>query len=154
MSSQVFQIAPGSVRALWIIAPVLVIPVLIGAVVLVATLTGMKKARFEVSDAGLRLTGDLYGRTIPASDLRGGAAHRININETGDLQPVRRTLGTGLPGYRAGWFRLRNGEKALLYVTDATKVVYIPTRLDYSVLLSPEDPEGLLNAIRTLAPAP
>ena len=36
MSPQVFQIAPGSVKALWIIAPLLVIPLLIGAVVLVA----------------------------------------------------------------------------------------------------------------------
>ena len=37
---------------------------------------------------------------------------------TAQLRPGLRTMGTGLPGYRAGWFRLRNGEKALLYLTE------------------------------------
>ena len=56
-------------------------------------------------------------------------------------------MGTSLPGYRAGWFRLRNGEKALLYVTDPAKAVYVPTQLDYSVIVTPQDPEGFLSAI-------
>src|SRR5262245_23763746 len=116
-------------------------------------ISGMR-ARFEISSAGLRLTGDFYGRTMPVSDLRGGSARRVDISTGNDLQPVRRTMGTGLPGYRAGWFRLRNGEKALLYVTDSTKVVYIPTRLDYSVMVSPNDPDAFLTAIRNVAPIP
>ena len=52
MSTQVFQIAPGGLRALWVLAPVILIPLMIVAVVLGASLTGMKKARFEVSEVG------------------------------------------------------------------------------------------------------
>ena len=89
---------------------------------------------------------------IPLSDLRGGSARRVDIATGSDLQPVRRTMGTGLPGYRSGWFRLRNGQKALLYVTDPSKVVYLPTRLDFAVMVSPNDPDGFLSAVRAVAP--
>jgi hypothetical protein len=61
-----------------------------------------------------------------------------------------RTLGTGLPGYKAGWFRLGNGEKALVYLTDLERAVYVPTRAGYSLLLSPADPQAFLNALAAL----
>jgi hypothetical protein len=148
---ETFQIAPANVRAIWIIVTIMAIPVVILTIVLLAVMSGMK-ARFEVSSMGLRLAGDFYGRTIAANDLRGGSARRIDIG-TGDLQPVRRTLGTGLPGYRSGWFRLRNGQKALLYVTDPRKAVYLPTSLDFVVIVTPDDPEQFLSAVRQIAPA-
>ena len=148
---QTFQIATATARALWLLLPIAAIPLVIIGVVTLMVISGMR-ARFEVSPAGLRLTGDFYGRTIAVSDLRGGSAKRVDINMENELQPVRRTMGTGLPGYRAGWFRLRNGEKTLLYVTDPTKAVYVPTRLDYSVIVTPKDPDGFLSAIRAIAP--
>jgi len=150
---QVFEIAPAGTRTLLFLLPLILIPIVIVTVVLGASLMGMKSARFEVSNAGLRLKGDLYGRTIPAADLIAGAARRVSVDPSSEYQPRRRTVGTGIPGYRAGWFRLRNGEKALLYLTDPTKAVYIPTRAGYSVLLSPSDPDGFINAIRAVAPA-
>jgi hypothetical protein len=59
-------------------------------------------------------------------------------------------VGTGLPGYQAGWFRLRNGEKALLDLTDRRRAVYIPTGAGYSLLLSPADPDGFLSRLRAV----
>jgi hypothetical protein len=56
-------------------------------------------------------------------------------------------MGTGLPGYQSGWFRLANGESALVYLTDRSKAVHIPTTLGYSLLLSPDDPDGFLAAL-------
>jgi len=35
--------------------------------------------------------------------------------------------------------------RVLLFVTDRTKIVYIPTKDGYSVLLSPKHPEEMLN---------
>ena len=151
---QVFQIAPASLKTLWVFLPLILVPLGIVTLVLGASFIGMRTAHFEVSNAGLRLSGDLYGRTIPVTDLRGGSARHVNINEVREYQPARRTLGTGLPGYRAGWFRLRNGEKALLYVTDPTKVIYLPTRVGYAVMLTPQDPDGFLRAIQVIAPEP
>jgi hypothetical protein len=59
-------------------------------------------------------------------------------------------MGTALPGYQSGWFRLRNGEKALLYLTDRSRAVYIPTAEGYAVVLSPIDPDGFLTALKAM----
>ena len=148
---QAFPIAPASLKAVWVFLPAIAIPVVIIPIIILAVISGTK-ARFEVSQAGLRISGDFYGRTIPIADIRGGAAKRVDIGVSSEFQPVRRTLGTGLPGYRAGWFRLRDGEKALAYITDSAKAVYVPTRTDFAILLTPDDPDGFLAAIREVAP--
>ena len=130
---------------------VLLIPAIIlihGTVVLVASLTGARNARFEVTPTGLRLRGDLYGRFIPADQLKRDSIVRVDFSRTPRLQPRTRTIGTALPGYRAGWFRLGNGEKALLYLTDSKRAVYVPTTAGYSVLLSPDDPDAFVAAMR------
>jgi len=46
--------------------------------------------------------------------------------------------------------RLGTGEKALLYLTDRSRAVYIPTLAGYSVLLSPDDPDAFLGALARL----
>ncbi|MDQ3949722.1 MAG: PH domain-containing protein, partial [Gemmatimonadota bacterium] len=131
-----------------------VLVVLVGTVVLIAmTVTGSRTATFELSPAGLRLRGDLYGRRLPASALRGGAARVVDLEREPALSPRRKTIGTALPGYRAGWFRLGNGEKALVYVTDRRQVVYVPTRAGYSVLLSVDRPAEFVDRLRAIAPA-
>jgi len=59
-----------------------------------------------------------------------------------------RTGGTAEPGYRDGYFRLRNGARALVYITDPSRVIAIPVRTaessDEWLLLSVERPESLL----------
>lgn len=131
----------------------MLVVVLIAATVLLATVRGASGSRFEVSDTGLRLRGDMYGRMIPADSLRGGAARIVDLATSPELQPRWRTMGTAFPGYRAGWFRLRNGEKALLYITETSRTVYVPTRNGYSVLLTPQQPERFLERLRSVAPS-
>jgi hypothetical protein len=150
----VFSIAPPTGRAMWL---VLVIPGVIVAFVaglLTMTVVSSRTARFEISPEGLRLRGDLYGRLIPADQLRGLKPRRVDFTASPELQPQRRTMGTGLPGYRAGWFRLRNGEKALLYLTDSSRAVYVPTSAGYSVLLTPADPDAFLAALAAVGRTP
>ena len=83
--------------------------------------------------------------------MRRDEVRRVDFSTTPDLAPRWRTLGTGLPGYRAGWFRLRNGEKALVYLTDRNRAVYVPTTAGFSVLISPADPDGFVAALRSPA---
>jgi hypothetical protein len=148
---QAFPIAPSDARPLWLILPVVL--VLIAAMwLLTVALLGSRSARFEVSGEGLRLRGDLYGRMIPLAQLRVAEARRINLDHEPELRPRWRTLGTAVPGYRGGWFRLRGGAKALLYLTDHDRAVLVPTTADYLVMLSPADPDGFLEALRRSAP--
>lgn len=146
---QVFTIAPAGMKPLWVLFPIALIMVCVVGLLAVSA-WGSRRARFEVTPEGLRLVGDLYGRFIPAASLRPEAAHRVDLAADAQLQPRRRTMGTGLPGYQAGWFRLRNGERALLYLTDRRKAVYVPTAFGYSLLLSPDDPDAFLSTLRTL----
>lgn len=151
---QEFVIAPATGRAIWFVflLPGLILLLVTG--LLGAAVVGARSARFEVSPAGLRLRGDLYGRLIPVEQLRGASAARIDFAAVPELTPMRRTMGTGLPGYRSGWFRLRNGERALLYLTDMGRTVYVPTTEGYSILLSPAEPEQFLSALRGISTKP
>jgi len=145
----VFPIAPAESRYLWFLIPVIVI--LLGVMALLATsLRGAHASRFEIRADGLRLEGDLYGRLVPKSELRVDLARRVDLGREEQLRPKWRRIGTALPGYQSGWFRLRNGEKALLYLTDRTRAVYIPTTAGYSLLLSPADPDGFLFQLRSV----
>jgi PH (Pleckstrin Homology) domain-containing protein len=143
----VFPIAPAESRYLWFLVPV--IAILLGAMALLVTsVRGARAARFEIRADGLRLAGDLYGRLVPRAQLRVDQARRVDFGREPELLPKWRRMGTGLPGYQAGWFRLRDGEKALLYLTDRTRAVYIPTTAGYSLLLSPADPDRFLSQLR------
>lgn len=148
MATQVFQIAPAASKALWglTIVPVIVLVVVFG--LLAASAIGSRSATFEVSREGLRLRGDLYGRFIPSSTIHADRARRVDFEASPELTPGLRTMGTGLPGYQSGWFRLRNGDRALLYLTDRSRAVYVPTTNGYGVLLSPADPEAFLLALK------
>lgn len=148
MATQVFQIAPAASKALWALAivPGIILVLVFG--LLAASAIGSRSATFEVSREGLRLRGDLYGRFIPSSALRSAEARRVDFETTPELTPGLRTMGTGLPGYQSGWFRLRNGSRALLYLTDRSRAVYVPTTNGYGVLLSPADPAAFLLALK------
>lgn len=146
---ETFPIVPGQVRAFWLIPLLGLGLIVLGFAVAAVTLSlrGAKTARFEVSPDGLRLRGDLYGRMVPASHLKLADARPVDVSADKQLAPVMRTAGTALPGYRSGWFRLRNGERALLYVTDQTRIAYVPTTDGYSMLLSVEDPAAFIAAL-------
>lgn len=145
----VFPIEPAQSRYLWFIVPIAIL--LVGVLLLLfATVRASRSAAFEVSTDALHLRGDIYGRSIPAERLVTEGVRRVDFAREPDLRPASRRMGTALPGYQAGWFRLRNGEKALLYLTDPGKAVYVPTTNGYSLLLSPGDPQGLVAAIQKL----
>lgn len=144
---QVFPIPPASGRGiLWFF---IIMMVVLGAVTLMMgwAAWSTRNSRAEVSPAGLKLVGDLWGRTIPLDRLELDEARVVDLRGEPDLVPRRRTMGTALGDYSAGWFRLRNGEKALLYLTDRRQVVYIPTLDGYSLLLSQSEPRRLLDAL-------
>jgi hypothetical protein len=106
-------------------------------------------ATFELSNAGLRLRGDFYGQTIPLAQLKPGETRLVSITD-GPYRPISRSNGIAVPGYRAGWFRLRNGRKALLYVTSSDRAVLVPTTRDYDVLLSVVDAERFVARVHAL----
>jgi hypothetical protein len=144
---QVFMIIPGSGSIYFVLAPVIVLMLVIAGLMAYLAYSA-RHVRFEVSADGLRISGDLYGRMIPSRDLIAERARALDLTRESDFALSRRTNGAALPGYRSGWFRLRNGEKALAFVTDVTRVAYVPTRAGYSVLVSVDEPARFVEAVK------
>lgn len=154
--TETFYIVPAASKSAWFVYPVvaLLLAVAIGVpLVLWSATRSMRGATFELSQEGLRLHGEfLYRSHVPLEQLRGGSARVVDLRQEHDLAPKRRTAGTAIPGYGAGWFRLRNGRKALIYVTQRDRVVYIPTTDDYDVMLSVTQPDRMVQRLHELAP--
>ena len=145
---EVFTIVPAAARPLWFLAA-------IGALLLAMLLFfgyvtySSRATRFEISEAGLAVRGTLYGRSVSWSSLRLDEARVADLGRDPGLQLRSRTNGVGLPGYRAGWFGMRSGGRALLFVTDPSRVVVLPTGEGFTLLLSVQDPDAFLRALRT-----
>ena len=154
--SEVFHIVPAGSRTASMMYPVmgLLFAILVGVgVMLGLSVRGSRASTFTVDAGGLQISGDLYGRQIAASAIRGDAVRVVDMRREQKLQPAMRTMGTALPGYQAGWFRLENGEKALLYLTSREQAVYVPTTLGYSVIMSADRPEEMVARLREVGSA-
>ena len=144
---EVFSISPASAKPLWFLAIITLILTLVLAV-LVYTGYSSLNSRVEITSDRLRLVGDFWGRSIPLESLEVSEARLVDLNRGSAYSLQRRTLGTGLPGYASGWFRLRNGEKALVYLTRSDRIIYVPTSLGYALMLSVEQPEKFIATLQ------
>ena len=135
-----FPIIPASSGPIWLF--VIISVFMLGIMSLLGYLAySSRHVCLEVSEMGLRIRGDIYGRTIPAASVVLDKLQVLNLTRDSAYALKRRTNGASLPGYKSGWFRLVNGEKALTFVTDPTRIIYIPTRDGYTVLVSVAEPE-------------
>jgi hypothetical protein len=116
--------------------------VLIVIFVLVSAFTGIiyfsKRQSVAVSNGFLTIKSMFYGKSILIGKINVNGIKQLKLNNDRDYSITYRTNGIGLPNYHVGWMALNNGNKALVYVTDKTNVVLIPTN-DYDVLISTDD---------------
>lgn len=145
---QVFPIVPAGTGAPWTSLAIALL--LLGMLVVFGYIFySTRNATFEVSAEGLRIRGEIYGRLVPRTSLLLEQARILNLDEQPEYALSWRTNGIGLPGYRSGWFRLKNGDKALAFLTARDKVLHLPTSDGYSLMLSTPDPQALLAALRS-----
>lgn len=149
---KIFNITPassGAITTIWIFSAVIIL-LLVFIIVLFGIIGYQSKyARFTVTDDGLQIGPGFYARFIPRDNIVRDGVKVLNLELEPEYALARRTNGTGLPGFNAGWFTLNNHEKALVFVTDKSNVVYIPTTEGYSVLLSTPQAEEMAETLRT-----
>lgn len=144
--TKIFPIIPAPDKTLWVISLIFIL--LLGLNLLFGYLTySVRHVEFKVTDQALEIRGDIYGKKLPKTDLKIDQALIINLDQNKPYQPKWRTNGVGLPGYLSGWFRLKNGEKALLFITKTNQVIYLPTTKGYAVMMSVKQPEELIQAL-------
>jgi hypothetical protein len=141
---QVFEV-PSTGNHTWLTALMLT-PVIIGLAV--AVLFWPRALGVEVTHEAVTVRGSIYGRAVPRSELRIAEARIVDLASEPALRPVLRTNGVGLPNYKVGWFRLRDGERALCFLTRTDSVLYLPTTKNYTLLISTADAPGLLHSLK------
>jgi len=115
--------------------------VLLGQLLAVRMVT---RANVSIDQGELVVRTGMGSRRIRLSALRKHGLQIVNLNERRQLRPFLRTWGTGLPGFSGGWFRLRNGEKALCIVLGRERVSHLRSdEDDLTILLSLAEPEKL-----------
>jgi len=132
-------------RTEWLVAvPALLIMPFVGGVLA----WSMHHKRVAIDAGQLLLRIFPFPKRLAITELDLAQARVVDLEGERGLQPVLKLMGTGLPGYRTGWFRLRDGRKAWLALTDWRRVLVLPRRDGGVVLLSPERPDALLDALR------
>ena len=121
----------------------------IGVVVMLAT----RRHHVVVDADGIEVTTTFYKRRLGWSELKLDEARVVNIDERTEFKPALKTNGANFPGFRSGWFRLRNREKALVATADNPRVTYIPTTRDFALVLQPRSPQALLDHLRSKSPS-
>jgi hypothetical protein len=138
-------VAPAAPRVLLAaLAPLFVVVPLAGLVA-----WALRHPRVSLDD-GVLQAGRLPRVRVPVRDFELDAARLVDLDAPAErpLTPLFRLFGTRLPGYRAGWFWLRNRAHAFLVVTDPRRVLLLPRRDGGPLMLSVERPDALLAALR------
>lgn len=152
MDPEIFPITSASSKTFWLLA--LIGITVFCLLILMAILTwSSQNMHCSLSAEGLKLSGGFYGRFVPMNLLDVKRASMTDLRVDPGSQPKTRTQGLGLPGQTHGWFKLRNGQRALLFVTDPSRVVKLPTRDGYILMLSISNGEHFIRRLRNAAAA-
>jgi hypothetical protein len=87
-------------------------------------------------------------RRFSLADLDLAAAEVVDLSARPDLRPLLRIAGTRLPGFRSGWFWLRDKRRAYVLMGGSARVLRVPRRDGAQLLLGVARPDALLAALR------
>ena len=113
---------------------------------------GAVSSKLIVSDDVLVISIPMYGKTLALADVDIEGISVITADERNHFRPAVRTNGLGLPGYGVGWFRLRNGSRALVAVGSRGPSIHIPTSLGFSILATIENPDSFVELLASTTP--
>ena len=127
----------------WLVPTVVVVIVL-------AILASIQRRGIALRDGMLLVRASLYTRKVPVAALRLDEARILDLDEHTQFKPLLKTNGYSIPGFHAGNFRLRSGDRAFCLLTGDGRALWLPRSDDsQSLLLSPERPQALLDALRS-----
>jgi hypothetical protein len=129
----------------------LAVTVLLPAALAMLLLRLMRRHRLELDTEALSVATTFYRRRLPYADLDLANARVLELDEQPAYKPLLKTNAMMVPGFHSGWFRLRNWKSAFVAISDGRRVLWIPTRRAYGLLLQPEQPQALLEHLRALA---
>lgn len=122
------------------------------AFLLVAALLvwGLRRRVVVLEDDVLVVKAAMFSRRVAPGTLDLARARVVDLAEHVELKPTLRTLGMALPGFKAGWYRMRKGGNGFYLLTAQRRVLWLPARDGSDLLLSLEQPQVLLQRLREI----
>ncbi len=121
---------------------------LVMPVVALVVASGMHSRQVEILPDTLRVRRWPVPRSFALSSLEPDRAQTVDLRQENALQPVLKLMGSRMPGFRSGWFRLRDGRRGFVLTTSGNKALCLPRKDGSVLLLGVERPEALLQALR------
>jgi hypothetical protein len=113
---------------------------------LLALIHGYFYSHAKIDSSHLRIRADMYWHTVKLEDIK--LIEEINLKLEPMLHAGFRSWGTSLPTYNTGNFTLANNQQGFLFVSDDRSVVHIQTVKNTHILLSLENPEAFVAALK------
>ncbi|PNS09716.1 PH domain-containing protein [Solilutibacter silvestris] len=129
----------------WLVTPFFV------ALIITVFLLALHRRRITIEGRELVVRATMYTRRVDIDALDLANARIVDLAEHTEFAPMIKLGGYGLPGFKAGRFLLRNRKHAFCLLTDRQRVLVLPESSDRILLLSPERPQQLLDALNALA---
>jgi uncharacterized membrane protein len=114
---------------------------------MIGVMNAQKNTNISIVNNEVVIRSFMYGTKIPIEQILIHEVRAINLNEQSDFTISIRTNGIGLPNFKSGWMKLRNGKKALAFITNKERVLCMPTK-DYIVLFSMEKTDEFISALK------
>lgn len=133
----------GDAKVAWVLPIMLLSGALIGF--------ALRRRRVRLEDGVLSVVAGFNSRRVGVGEIDLDQARIVDLAEHKQLKPGLKTMGSSLPGYDTGHFRLRDRSKAFLLLTDRSRVLVLPEKNGRKLLLSLERPQALLDALRRVA---
>ncbi|MBA0389923.1 hypothetical protein D7U91_19335 [Stenotrophomonas maltophilia] len=109
------------------------------------------RRRVELADNVLDVRSTMYRRRVPVAQLRLDQAEVVDLQRAPRYGIRFKTNGYAMPGFYSGHFRLQGGAKGFALVTNRARVLALPVRDGSTLLLSLDQPQALLEALRKVA---
>ncbi|WP_372012585.1 hypothetical protein [Pseudoxanthomonas sp. 10H] len=137
-------------------APLTVAAVIAGVAVACAALWGglswaMRRQSLTVAGDALDVRSSFYRHRMPVAEMKLDQARVVDLDEHTELQPTLKTNGFSIPGFRSGWFLLRNRRRTFVATGDGRRKLWLPGNGRSDMLLDVVDATALLTRLRDLA---
>lgn len=174
-SRKTYTLSPVGVSAKWFFAALTLLPILaivliwwgnpdefagmplwllglligIGPAILIAAAMGVRNPQAKLGKDGLAIKVSFIDKQWAIGAIDRANAGLVNLEYRRELRPKWKLWGVAMPGLSSGLFKLHDGRKAHVYITDRSNVVYLPTQSG-PVLLSLDHPREFLDALQAL----
>ncbi|SRR5579883_104306 len=133
---------------LWLAGSALLGPLVLLQLLYLFLASRIRRAGVALNAQAIGIDSGVSSRLVALRQLAPRGLREVDLELHPDLRPLLRTMGIGLPGFSGGWYRLRNGRKALCLLTERQRVCVLEDDVGVMYLLSLADPTPLEQALR------